>query len=169
MSSRQPSIIEESFSYYERLGRVRQYVESHLSDGVTSSAAAVVACLEPSYFSCYFRQRVGIGFTQWVRQRQIKTAQRLLEERDCVISEVAFTAGFRSVRTFERWFQRFVGVTPLDFKLRSRPSATGSSGSHRRTPMRRKTSLVETRRRHATGGLLALGTRREQPSTKTVA
>lgn len=56
-------VVWEAFSYFPRLTRVREYVLRHLHGTVTLADAARVACLEKTYFSSYFRKKVGISFT----------------------------------------------------------------------------------------------------------
>lgn len=115
------SINDAAFDYYERLARVREYVTENLTDHITLASAASVACLSPSYFSSFFRRAVGVPFTAWRRQMQIQLATELLANRNRSVAEVAQATGFRTGRTFERWFRRYVGVSPQAFRLQRRP------------------------------------------------
>ena len=58
----------EVFDYYPRLNRLREYVEQSYSAPIPLKKAASIAALESSYFSTYFRAKVGITFTEWLRQ-----------------------------------------------------------------------------------------------------
>ena len=50
-------ISEDAFSYYQRLGRVQDYVRVHYSAPITLADAARVAGLERTYFSKFFHQK----------------------------------------------------------------------------------------------------------------
>jgi two-component system response regulator YesN len=114
---------DAAFTYYPRLLRVKQYLEASPGERVSLDTAARVACLERKYFSAFFRARVGIGFAQWQRALRIEQATQILRSRDESVTCVAFSTGFHSLRTFERTFKRVVGLTPIAFKLSTRPQS----------------------------------------------
>jgi len=99
-----------------RLKRLHEYVEECYSEHIPLEKAARVAALESSYFSSYFRAKVGINFTDWLRQVRIRKAMALMKSRDFAITEVAEEVGFRDLRTFERAFKKYTLTTPREFK-----------------------------------------------------
>jgi len=112
---------EESFHYYDRLARVRIFVEEKGNEPITLTEAAQVAAMETTYFSAFFKERVGISFTDWLRRVRIAKAMEIMREKDCRICDVAFAVGFGDVGTFSRAFKRYANQTPQDFKRSSRP------------------------------------------------
>ena len=106
----------EVFDYYPRLNRLREYVEQSYSEPIPLKKAAGIAALESSYFSTYFRAKVGITFTDWLRQVRIRKAMKLMKASDFSITEVAFEVGFGDLRTFERAFKQYTRRTPREFK-----------------------------------------------------
>jgi AraC-like DNA-binding protein len=106
----------EVFNYYPRLNRLRDYVEQSYSEPIPLERAASVAALESSYFSSYFRAKVGITFTDWLRQVRVEKAMDLMKTRDFSITEVADEVGFGDLRTFERAFKKHTRMTPREFK-----------------------------------------------------
>ncbi len=111
----------EVFDYYPRLNRLRQYVEQSYSEPIPLEKAAGIAALESSYFSTYFRAKVGITFTDWVRQVRVEKAMKLMKASDFSITEVAYEVGFGDLRTFERAFKKHTLTTPIEFKKSVRP------------------------------------------------
>jgi len=109
----------EVFDYYPRLNRLRQYVEQSYSEPIPLEKAASIAALEKSYFSSYFRAKVGITFTDWLRQVRVKKAMELMKASDFSITEVAYEAGFEDLRTFGRAFKKHTLMTPTEFKKSS--------------------------------------------------
>jgi len=109
----------EAFDYYPRLKRLREYVEQSYSEPIPLEKAASIAALEKSYFSSYFRAKVGITFTDWLRQVRVKKAMELMKASDFSITEVAYEAGFEDLRTFGRAFKKHTLMTPTEFKKSS--------------------------------------------------
>jgi len=106
----------KAFDHYPRLKRLRQYVEESYSEPIPLEKAAGIAALDSSYFSSYFRAKVGITFTDWLRHVRVEKAMELLKANDFSISEVAEAVGFRDLRTFERVFKQHTRMTPMQFK-----------------------------------------------------
>ncbi len=111
---------QKLFDYYPRLKRLRQYVEQSYSEPIPLEKAAGIAALESTYFSSYFRAKVGITFTDWLRQVRVKKAVELMKARDFSITEVAYEVGFGDLRTFERAFKKHTQMTPIAFKNSAR-------------------------------------------------
>jgi two-component system response regulator YesN len=117
-----PAEIQDSaFSYDLRLGRVKEYVDEHSNRAITRDEIAAVAGLEPSYFSRFFHERTGVRFTDWLTYIRITHAKTLLIAHDTPITQVALAVGYQDLRTFERAFHRFVGMTPTRFRKTARP------------------------------------------------
>lgn len=103
---------ERAFQYYQRLARVRSYVEKHFSEDITLESAATVAAMEPNSFARFFREKVGITFAAWLRHYRVVMAKDLIAEMGLSITEVAHEVGFGSVRSFGRVFKDVTGMTP---------------------------------------------------------
>ncbi len=105
----------EVFDYYPRLNRLREYVEQSYSEPISLGTAASIAALESSYFSSYFRAKVGITFTEWLRQVRTEKAMELMKAGDFSITHIAYEVGFGDLRTFERAFKKHTRMTPTEF------------------------------------------------------
>ena len=105
------------FTRFERLRRLKDHVEQHITDDLTRSDAARVVGVEARYFHTYFRQRIGLTFKNWLNSTRVFYAIRLMSE-DLSISEISSMAGFRDLRTFERAFKRYLGYRPMEYKRR---------------------------------------------------
>jgi len=101
---------------FRRKALSREHVEQSYSEPISLEKAAGIAALESSYFSTYFRAKVGITFTEWLRQVRIEKAMEFMKASDFSISEVAGAVGFKDLRTFERAFKQYTRRTPREFK-----------------------------------------------------
>lgn len=115
--SYQPGDEKESpFSYYSRLRKVKDYVREHYSENITLDRVARIAAMERSYFSTFFRQKVGLTYRKWLQIQRVGKAIELIKRENLSITEVGFSVGFGDLRTFERAFKRWTGLTPRSFK-----------------------------------------------------
>ncbi len=110
-----------AFDYYPRLKRLREYVEQNYSEPIPLEKAASVVALESSYFSSYFRAKVGITFTDWLCRVRLKKAMELMKSSDFSITEIAYAVGFVDLGTCGRAFKRHTRMTPKEFKKSVRP------------------------------------------------
>lgn len=113
---------DSAFAYYDRLRRVKEYVEAHYGDDeLTLAEAAGVAGLEPKYFSTFFHEKTGVCFSDWLRQLRVEKALAMMRARNYSITRVGLEVGFSDLRTFERAFKRVTAMTPSAFKKTVRP------------------------------------------------
>ena len=63
-----------------------------------------------------FSDKLHVGFNDYVNQIRIHHAQELLCSTDITITDVAYSCGFDSSRTFNRAFQKFTHVCPHTFR-----------------------------------------------------
>ena len=120
----------EAFSYYARLSPVLRFVTANVAMPISLAAAAKLAGLERKYFSAFFHSKVGATFSEWVRILRVSRAMELMRVRDDSIIRIAFAAGFQDVRTFERAFKRYVGVSPKTYRASVRPEHDRCRVSH---------------------------------------
>lgn len=102
----------------DSLRSVRKHVDRHLTRRIPLEEAADVAGYERTYFSTYFRNKVGITYTQWLSALRVSRAVQLISETDLPIAEVCVEAGFGDLRTMERNFQRYLSITPSGLRRR---------------------------------------------------
>ena len=126
-------INEAMFFFCPRLAKVKRHLDEHFDQPFTLTQAAEIAALEKIYFSKIFKEKVGISFVDWLARERIKRAVLMLMDHDHRITDLAFAVGFADLRTFERAFKKYVGVTPRQCKIivRHHSEAGSSAGEFR--------------------------------------
>lgn len=96
--------------------RVQDYIHTHLADDLTVSKLAAVVDLSPHYFSCLFKNTIGITPHRYVLNKRVREGRNLLTKRHVSILDVAMSLGFASQSHFTDVFRKVTGTTPKRFR-----------------------------------------------------
>lgn len=93
---------------------VLTYCAEHCTEPITLSDVARKLHLSKFYISHFFRQRMDMGFAEFVNRLRVSRACELLDGSRSM-TEVAFDCGFSSIRTFNRVFLAEMGRSPREY------------------------------------------------------
>lgn len=99
-----------------RMDRVMQFLLENRFQAISLEDVAEKANLSKEAFCRFFKLRTRKTFTQYLQQLRINEAQKLLQETDLGISEIAYKVGFENLSYFNRSFKSITGKTPREFK-----------------------------------------------------
>lgn len=91
-------------------------IDSDLTANLTLNTLATAQNLSPSYLSALFSQETGQTLTEYVNQKRIKLAMRLLATTKLQIQTIAQHCGILDVHYFSKVFKKAVGVTPKQYR-----------------------------------------------------
>ena len=103
----------------KRFSAVLQYLDHHYSGRISLRELAAMSHLSPQRFSSEFQRSFGIGIKQYLVQKRITEAQRLLLTTKYGIKEIAHEVGYDNEYFFYRIFRKYTGSTPADFRKKS--------------------------------------------------
>jgi AraC-like DNA-binding protein len=92
------------------------YVERNLHGRICQSEIARTCGMSSSQFSRVFKHGHGTTFQEYVLQRRINQAVRLLQNPGASITDISYTVGFNDQSHFTRIFRRYVGVSPSAYR-----------------------------------------------------
>jgi AraC family transcriptional regulator len=99
------------------LKRVLDYVEANLAQRIALHQLSGLAGVSARHFERAFRQAVGVPPHEYVLQRRIAAAQRLLLSRErFTVGEIAARVGFSSASHLAHAFRRNTGYSPTAFR-----------------------------------------------------
>jgi AraC-like DNA-binding protein/ActR/RegA family two-component response regulator len=99
-----------------RVDPARQYIESNLGKKIAQSMVAELCGMSPSEFSRCFRKVYGLTFQEYLIQRRVQEAIKLLKNPSASITDVCYTVGFGDQSYFTRTFRRYVGTAPSAYR-----------------------------------------------------
>ncbi len=91
--------------------------EGALDDGSVEDLAARLG-IGGRQLSRLFQRHVGASPTQISKTQRLQRAKRLLDESDLKVSDIAYRAGFKSLRRFNQAFAELFKQAPSDFRRR---------------------------------------------------
>lgn len=100
----------------ERLEQVFKYVDQNHTREITLGEIAQAANFSVYHFTRFFKETTGMTFIQYLNSYRISKAVKYLTDTTDPITEVAFRAGFDSIKTFNRVFKQLKGCSPSSFK-----------------------------------------------------
>jgi transcriptional regulator GlxA family with amidase domain len=102
------------------LRRVREHIESSLSERIELGELARITGLSECHFSRAFRQSVGVPPHRYVMTRRVEVAANLIEQTNRSLTDIALAVGFADHSHFTRTFARMKRETPGAYRRRHR-------------------------------------------------
>lgn len=102
--------------YIEKFMGICNYINDHCTEDLSVDRLARLAGFSRYHFSRLFKQFIGISCYDYLINRRIACAERLLLSPELSITEVAMRSGFNSLSTFNRIFKAQKGCTPSSYK-----------------------------------------------------
>jgi transcriptional regulator GlxA family with amidase domain len=96
--------------------RVREYVETHLSENIDLAVLASIAGLSVFHFAREFKRSAGVTPHHYLVQKRVERAQEMLARTDLALAEIAIASGFSDQSHLARHFRQMLGTTPREFR-----------------------------------------------------
>ncbi len=100
----------------ETVEQICAYLAANYQQKFSLSEVAARFYLSPYYLSRLFRRVTGQSIVDYINNRRIEAAQKLLETTELSISAVAEQTGFASAAHFRRVFREVMGTGPLQYR-----------------------------------------------------
>jgi transcriptional regulator of acetoin/glycerol metabolism len=98
------------------LRRVKEHVETHLSDSIDLAEMAAVAGFSVYHFAREFKQSTGVTPHYYLTRRRVERAQEMLARTDLHVSDIALSVGFFDQSHMARHFRQMLGASPREFR-----------------------------------------------------
>jgi len=101
---------------FDQIEEARRYFDSAPPESLSMVEAAKTAGLSEYHFMRLFREVVGIPPAEYIQNRRLSDAERLLETTKMGIAEIAFECGYQNASAFGRAFKRRTGKSPGQYR-----------------------------------------------------
>jgi AraC-like DNA-binding protein len=92
--------------------KVRQYLESHVTQPLSVPQMAAMAGMSAPHFSEEFRRAFGMPPARYLANLRLEQALHCLRDRNARVNEVAHYVGYDDVFHFSRMFKKHFGFSP---------------------------------------------------------
>lgn len=102
---------------FEKL--IDYYLDAGLAatDGVPSvKYFADKICLSPNYFGDLVKKETGKSAKEYIQLKMLQAAKEDLLNPDKTVTQVAYTLGFQYPQHFVRFFKKYEGITPTQYR-----------------------------------------------------
>lgn len=98
------------------LADVFGFIEEHYHEPISLRDVASAVYLSPGHLTTIVRRKTGRTVLEWIGERRMTEARRLLVESGLSVTEIAQQVGFNDPGYFVRSFKRAHGATPRDWR-----------------------------------------------------
>jgi AraC-like DNA-binding protein len=101
----------------ELLEQVTNYInENYFIKDLSQTNIADLFSITPQYLSTFFKQNTGQNMVDYINRLRIEKVKELLWNSRLTISEIADKTGFGSIRSLDRVFKNYEGISPGKFR-----------------------------------------------------
>ena len=100
----------------EIVDSARLYIDQNYKRSITLEDVSAFTGFSKYYFSRVFKRQMGVSFSEYLRQKRVSMAEKLLIHSRQSIQDIALDAGFGSVASFNRAFREARNCTPSKFR-----------------------------------------------------
>lgn len=94
------------------------YINNNLYNAITVRELTEIVGISQPYLFKIFTEKFGKSPKQYISDRKLVYAQKLLRETDLTITQIAASVGFGDVLVFSKFFSGHVGVSPRKYRER---------------------------------------------------
>lgn len=99
-----------------KIEHVRGFIEGNCFKKITLKDAADSVFLTPKYLSRVFRERTGMGFSDYKLKVKMQQAAKLLETTELTVKQISARLGYANAESFIRQFEKVVKMPPSAYR-----------------------------------------------------
>lgn len=100
----------------QTIQKAERYIRAHYTNAISLEDVAAEVGLSSNYFSKLFKQQLNVGFSTYLTNIRLETAQKLLIETNLSIKAIAERIGYPDEKYLQKLFKKQIGVTPSEYR-----------------------------------------------------
>jgi AraC-like DNA-binding protein len=109
---------EKRREYITKLQQTLDYIDIHFTEHLTLDFIAQYSGFSKFYFTRLFKEYTGRTVYEYLQDKRVYAAEKLLSMTDLPVTDIAFQTGFTSVSTFNRIMKERNGCSPSELRMR---------------------------------------------------
>ncbi|EAQ99851.1 AraC family transcriptional regulator [Maribacter sp. HTCC2170] len=109
-------LLETEVKDNDRINIIFNYVKNNFQEDIPLAEIADMVSMTVPSFCRYFKKVTNKTFVQFVNERRLVHASKLLTEQKMSISDVCFECGFNNFSHFNKSFKAFTGQNPSHYR-----------------------------------------------------
>ncbi|MDR6552909.1 response regulator [Paenibacillus qinlingensis] len=105
---------------HETVRHIVKYVKENFYNDINLSQISKLFFVTPNYVSHIFKREMGVNFTEYISKLRIDYAGGLLNSSTLTIQQVSEKSGFNDYFYFTKIFKRITGITPSEYRKKTR-------------------------------------------------
>lgn len=112
-----------SFDRQTLLFKILTYIEKNFRTDCSLGALTAGVGYNAEYISRFFKKKMNLSYNQYLNIRRLNHAAHLLRNTNDTALNCALESGYTSLRTFNRNFKLYYGITPQEYRKADLPKA----------------------------------------------
>ncbi len=113
------NIVENNKNDYELLHKTLNYIQENFTKDISLKDIAKKFGYSYTYLSKYLNNTLGVSFIDFINENRINYSMYLLKNTDDTITDIAYSCGYSSIRSFNRNFVKITNSTPKLYRKSS--------------------------------------------------
>ena len=105
---------------FDKMEKIREYILNHLHLPLTADFLCKKFFLGKQQLYSLFKQNNQITLKQYILEKKIELAKKLLRTTNLNVTEIAEAVGFNDYNNFIQRFKSITGITPLKYKTQEK-------------------------------------------------
>lgn len=102
------------------LDKIFSYVEENFMKDCTLGDLCNITGYSYSYLSRFFKKATEVSLNEYINQYRISQSCYLLSNTNITVLECAFECGYDTLRSFNRNFKEYMGITPSEYRKQNK-------------------------------------------------
>ena len=94
----------------------RKIIEYNFDREISVGQMANTLCVDPAYLTRKFSQKYGVSPKEYLMEKRMERAKKLLTETDASMKEIAVSVGYTDQLYFSRIFKKKEGISPSKYR-----------------------------------------------------
>ncbi len=126
----QPTSVEEERSIKQKVYELKFYIDNNFDKDIRLSDIANKLYISEQYLSRLFSTEIGMPMNEYLIRKRLEKVRKDLLETEKSITDIAFSAGFSNINSFNRLFKKYQGLTPSEFRKEVKAEAQVAPQHH---------------------------------------